>query len=376
MNEKVDFMFKGIDLSSVMDLLQNRDISGWFKNNEGGDALRSFQKCFAEYCGTKHAFAVSSGSAAIYVALKACGIKRNNSVIVPAYTHIGTVAPIVLAGAKPLFTDVDIHGNLAPDLLQDSDLAQADALIAVHQLGMPCDMYSVKKRFSGFIIEDAAHALGSRYKGRNIGTLGDIACFSIGGGRTKTIACGEGGMVTVNNDDLAEKCKNIRNHGDRVTDCNYFCFNFRMSELNALVGLLQMPRLDAANEWQIRHAEYLIEHMPHYIQVPAMPAHVKTTRYIVSGRWSPTLTRSMERNKFLRIMSARGWDGGIPRMNIGGGYSKLVYDIKFYRRYFKKRLPISEKLLDEAIWIDWHRYPRTDLEIDTLLNHMKEVCPA
>lgn len=368
MQEKNASVFKDIDLSPIMELFQNEDISGWFKNKEGGNCLRFFQSCFAEYCGTKYAFAVSSGSAAIYVALKACDIGRGDSVIVPAYTHVGSVAPIVLAGAKPLFVDVDIHGNLDPNILEHN----AKALIAVHMLGMPCDMQKIKQSFNGWIIEDASHALGSEYNGKRVGSLGDVGCFSVGGGRTKTISCGEGGMVTVNDESLAEKCKNIRNHGDRVTDVPYPCFNFRMPELNALVGLLQMPQLQTWNEWQMRNANYLMERLPAFLTVPETPPYAKTVRYII-GCIFDVKSAGISRNDFLRRLTEQKWEGGLPRKNIGGAWSKLVSDIKYYHRYSKERLPMSEKLRDESVWIDYHRYPRTKEEIDDLLKHIDMV---
>lgn len=365
MSEKVKYMFDGIDLSPVVDLLQNHDISGWYKNNEGGEILRFFQSGFAEYCETKHAFAVSSGSAAIYVALKACGIGRYKHVLVPSYTHIGTVAPVVLAGASPVFVDCDEYGNIDADSL---DSAYADALIAVHMLGMPCDIDAIRKKFDGAIIEDASHALGSEYKGKRCGSLGDVGCFSIGGGRTKTIGCGEGGMITVNDDSIAEKCKNIRNHGDRVADVDYHCFNFRMSELNALVGLLQMPRLQMLNDWQMKNAEHIIKELPDEFVVPKEPEYAKSVRYIIACLCEPEV-----KDAFVKKMVANHWDGGVPRMNIGGGWSKLVSDIKFYSKFHKHSLAISRKMRDESVWIDWHRYPRTDEEIDLMLDHVKQV---
>ncbi|GAI75684.1 unnamed protein product [marine sediment metagenome] len=107
-------IFSDEDLAEIVVLLRNKDFSGWFKSSEGGPYLQEFQDRFAAFCGAKHAFAVSSGSAAIYTALRACGIGRGNFVAVPAYTHIGSVAPIYLAEAHPVFVDVDKYGNMDP----------------------------------------------------------------------------------------------------------------------------------------------------------------------------------------------------------------------------------------------------------------------
>jgi len=361
-------IFGDADLSLITELLK-KDFSGWFRSHDGGPYLREFEKKFANFCGAKRAFAVSSGSASIFIALKACGVGRGDFVAVPCYTHIGSVAPILLAGAKPLFIDVDEYGNIDPDRLR-KDLSlkryggKVKSVIVVHQLGMPCNMDEMPTDVS--IIEDASHALGAEYKGKRTGTLGDVGCFSIGGGRTKTIGTGEGGMIVVNNDGLAEKCKNIRNHGDRITDCPYLCFNFRMSDLNAVVGLVQMDKLQFLIDWQVKNAEYLIANLPDYLKVPTPPPYVKTVHYIIGCRFSQTKA-GMSRDDFLRRVIEKGYEGGEPRRNIGKGYAKLISDVRFYNRY-RRKCPMSEKLRDESVWIDWHRYPRIKEEIDELLN--------
>jgi len=365
-------IFSDSDLLTVTELLK-KDFSGWFKSNDGGPYLQEFEKKFAGFLGSEHAFAVSSGSAAIYTALRACNVGADDYVAVPSYTHVGSVAPILLAGAKPMFIDVDQYGNLNPeDLRKVVSVLKIKAVIVVHQLGLPCEMDQIKKFSDGaFIIEDASHALGAQYKGIKAGVIGDIGCFSIGGGRTKTIGTGEGGMMVVDDDKLAEKCKNMRNHGDRITDVDYFCFNFRMSELNALIGLLQMNKLEFLIDWQVKNAEYLIANLPKYLEVPTPPSYAKTVHYIVGCHFSPTKA-GMSRDDFLKKVAEKGYEGGLPRKNVGKGYAKLISDVRFYTRY-RRHLPMSEKLRDEAVWIDWHRFPQTKDEIDKLLNAFREI---
>jgi len=352
------------------------DISGWFKNNEGGPYLRAFEKAFAEYLGAKHALAVSSGSAALYVALKACGIDSEHHVAVPTYTHIGSIAPIVLAGARPLFIDSDEYGNLNPQSLIKED--NYGAIIVVHQLGIPCKMEEIIEctKFGTvkgkFIIEDASHALGSSYRGRKCGLIGDIGCFSIGGGRTKTIGTGEGGMIVTNDDTLAEKCKNIRNHGDRNFDVDYFCFNFRMSDLNAAVGLMQMDKLDYLINWQRERAEYIVHNLPDYLEVPSLPNNIVSCRYLIGCRFNQEKAQ-MTREHFLSHL--KPFQVG-PRRYVGGGYSKLISDIRFYSRFAEgKQFPMSKKLIEESVWIDYHRHPRLQWEIDEFLKALKEITP-
>lgn len=348
------------------------DISGWFKNNEGGPYLQKFQHKYAKFCGAKYAFGVASGSASIYIALKACGIGEGDYVAVPAYTHIGSVAPVILAGAIPIFIDVDQYGNMDADNLCyvknkiNKHDKKINAIIAVHQLGLPCRMDEIREVADGaFIIEDASHSLGAEYKGKNVGTLGDVGCFSIGGGRTKIIGVGEGGMITTNNDSLAEKCKNIRNHGDRNTDVDYFCFNFRMSDLNAAIGYMLIDHVQFLIDWQIQNAEYIIDNLPDCLQVLPIPNDVKTVRYIIG-----CYHRGQSRDKLLSQLNK--FQIG-PRQFVGGGYTKLINDVRFYNKREYSDLTMSKRLRDESIWIDYHRYPRTKPEIDELLNVLQKI---
>lgn len=369
-------MYEPEDIAKITELLTKGDISGWFKSNDGGPYLQEFQRRFADFCDSKYAFAVSSGSASIYIALRALGVTTGDFVVVPSYTHVGSVAPIVLAGGQPIFVDVDSYGNLdAQDLVRVMDEAhpftrrQTKAIIVIHQLGMPCNMDIIKSVCGEIpIIEDASHALGSEYFGRKAGTLGKIGCFSIGGGRTKTIGTGEGGMITTDDDELADKIKNIRNHGDRNFDKDYFCFNFRMSELNALIGLIQMDKLRMLINWQVENAEYMISHLPKFLNVLPAPHGVLSTRYIIGC----TAQNNKARECILKQIRDGGFEGGVPRKNIGSGYSKLVSDSKFYSKW-NRRCPFAEDLRDRSIWIDWHRYPRTHREIIGLLDFLNEV---
>lgn len=369
-----------VDWDWVVKQLKGKDISGWFGNATGGTFLQDFQTKFAEYCGVKHGVAVSSGSASIYVALRACGVDKGDYVAVPAYTHIGSVAPIVLAGAKPLFIDSDKYGNLSPSDLEKAtqDKQNVKAAVCVHLLGVPCEMQRIKNVLENhtnkvYIIEDASHALGSEYKGKRCGSLGDIGCFSIGGGRTKTIGTGEGGIIVTDNDDLAEKCRNIRNHGDRYTDVDYFCFNFRMSELNAVVGLSQMRKLETLVEWQIKKAEYLLAKLQSFLSVPEPPAHVKTTRYLLGCEYKgKRLSRDEFFSRLAEALNKKGIENGVPRKNVSKGQTKLISQVKYYQK-FKRVCPSAQSLMEKSIWIDWHRYPRTEEEIDQLIETMEEV---
>lgn len=369
-----------IDWEWVVEQLKGKDISGWFGNASGGLYLQEFQREFAEYCQVKHAFAVSGGSASIFVALKACGVGPGDYVAVPAYTHVGSVAPIALAGAKPIFIDSDEFGNLSPEDLEIAINGNRNvkAVVPVHLLGVPCEMDEIREiimRHGGetFIVEDASHALGSEYKGKRCGRLGNIGCFSIGGGRTKTIGTGEGGMVVTDDDELAERCRNIRNHGDRYTDVDYFCFNFRMSELNAVIGLSQMPKLEMMVKWQIEKAEYLLRKLPSFLTVPDPHSYVKSTRYLLGCKYSgKRYSRDEFFNSVTEALARKHIENGVPRKNIGKGQTKLISQVRYYSQWARPT-PTADALVKDSIWIDWHRYPRTEEEIDQLLETIEGV---
>jgi perosamine synthetase len=353
------------DFEKVYELLQSGKLSGWWGAPNGGPYLRRFEEEFAAYVGARYAVAVSSGSAAIYVAIRALG--HRSHIAVTPYTHIGSVAPIVLAGGVPVFVDVDEYGNMDP-----IDLAKVacSAVIVPHQLGQPSRMDAIRKYcgFFGPLIEDCSQALGAKYRGRMVGSEG-IGCFSIGGDMTKTITTGEGGMVTTDDFDIAERCRRLRNHGDKYADSDYLCFNFRMSELQALVGLLQMGGIQPQVDWQVRNADYLIRNLPDYLQVPEPPENAQPCRYIIGCRFSEEKFGA-SRELFFAKMAGSKLPLGEPRRNIGPGYMNLVYEYPFYKKWARP-CPQAERLKREAVWIDYHRWPRAREEMAQLLEALR-----
>lgn len=368
-------VFSEEDLAKIIDLLKNKDFSGWFGNNTGGPYMREFERKWADFCGVKYAIATSSGSSAIYNALRACGVGRGDVVAVPTYTHIGSVAPIIMAQAKPYFVDVEPKfGLFDPEELKKAP--KLKAIIPVHYLGMPCEMNRIKELAKdAYIIEDASQGLGSEYYGKKVGVLGDIAGGSIGGGRTKIVCAGEGGMITTNNEELAERARNMRNHGDRYADKNYFGFSFRMSELNALVVLLQFNRINKLLNWEINNAEYLIKRLPFFLESPSIPNYIKPNRYFIGCHFSQPKV-GMPRDTFLNIIRndpELKHGKGIPRRCISGGSSKLISDVRYYQKWRIRDYPVSKMFVNKAVWIDWHRFPRTKKEIDELLACFEKV---
>lgn len=221
--------------------------SGWVSSK--GRFIPEFEQGFADYCGVKHGVATSNGTVALHLALVALGIGPGDEVIVPTLTFIATANAVTYTGAKPVF--VDSHPDywcMDPSLLEAAITPKTKAIIPVHLYGHPCDMdpiTEVARRHSLYIVEDAAEAHGAEYKGRRVGSFGDISCFSFYG--NKIITTGEGGMCLTDSDELADRMCVSRDHGmnpDRRYWHDVVGFNYRMTNLQAALGVAQLHRLD------------------------------------------------------------------------------------------------------------------------------------
>jgi dTDP-4-amino-4,6-dideoxygalactose transaminase len=238
--------------------------SGWWSM---GPRVGEFEQAFAASCGARHAFAVSSGTAALHLALLACECGPGDEVILPSLNFVAAANVVVHAGARPVFCDIrgtdDL--NLDPDDVESAITDRTKALLVLHYGGHPCDMEAIGKiagQHGLTVIEDAAHAPGATWNGKACGTLGDVGCFSFFS--NKNLPVGEGGIVVTDDSDLAERIRLFRSHGmttltwDRhrghahAYDVVVNGFNYRFDEVRAAIGLLQLDRLPAANQARAR----------------------------------------------------------------------------------------------------------------------------
>lgn len=240
---------------SKPNIVNQKKIIHFFKNllNTGyfvqGKYVSLFEKKIAEYLEIKHAIAVSSGTAALHLSLIAAGVNKDDEVIVPAYTFPATANVVELIGAKPILVDVDIDSyNIQVDLIKKFISKKTKAIIPVHLFGNPANMQEIiqiAKEYNLFVIEDAAGALGSIYRGKKCGTIGHCGCFSFH--PRKIISTGEGGMIVTNKDDFAEKILMLRNHGLYKLNSKFDIFlpgfNYRMNEFEAILGIVQMEKI-------------------------------------------------------------------------------------------------------------------------------------
>lgn len=214
-----------------------------------GHFVKDFEKVFGNYIGVRYATGVCNGTVAIQVAIKALGLTECDEVICPTFTYIASANPITEVGAKVIFVD-----SLADSWQMNSEdierkiTPKTKAIMVVHLYGHPCDMDKIMRiaqKYNLYVIEDCAEAIGSEYDGKKVGSFGDIACFSFFG--NKTITCGEGGMVLTNSEYLHERICKIKGQGlakYREYWHDTLGFNYRMTNIQAAIGLAQFEQID------------------------------------------------------------------------------------------------------------------------------------
>ncbi|QIB91982.1 DegT/DnrJ/EryC1/StrS family aminotransferase [Methanosarcina mazei] len=239
-----------IELKNELDEAYKRVMeSGWYIL---GKECETFEKEFANYCGTRYCIGVGNGLDALHIILRAYDIGEGDEVIVPANTYIATWLAVSYAGAKPIPIEPDEKTyNINPTLIEQAITERTKAIIAVHLYGQPADMDLINyiaKKHNLQVIEDAAQAHGAKYKGRRTGSLGDAAGFSFYPGKNLG-AIGDGGAITTNDPVLAEKVQILRNYGSKIKYYNEVKgFNSRLDELQAALLRVKLSKLDEWNE--------------------------------------------------------------------------------------------------------------------------------
>jgi len=230
--------------------------SGWVTQ---GPRVAEFESAVADYVGATEAVAVSSGTAGLFLSLKVLGVGPGDEVIVPSLSFIATANAIIHVGADPVFVDIDPRTfNIDPTRIESAVTSRTRAIIPVDQLGMPAMMDEVRQiasRRGVPIVEDAACALGSRYRGRHVGQFADLTCFSFH--PRKIVVAGEGGMITTNDRELASRLRRLRHQGMMISDLERHRadrvlietypevgYNFRLSDVQAAIGIAQMAKLE------------------------------------------------------------------------------------------------------------------------------------
>ncbi|MBI3840486.1 MAG: DegT/DnrJ/EryC1/StrS family aminotransferase [Thaumarchaeota archaeon] len=228
---------------------------------EGGRYVREFERKLKSLLGAKHAIAVNSGTAALHSVLLAIGLKAGDEVVIPSFTFVATANVVLACGAKPVFVDTGRDYNMDPARFREAITSKTKGVIPVHLYGYPADMDEIREIASSRsvrVVEDAAESLGATYKGVQTGRLSDAGCFSMYA--TKVVTSGEGGAISTDDDELAERLRLVRNHGMvHGYDSRHLGFNYRLPELGAAIASAQMDRLAGFLKKRSRNVRLLQE---------------------------------------------------------------------------------------------------------------------
>ncbi len=225
-----------------------------------GPKVEEFEQKFAEWVGAEYGIAVNSGTAALHTALLACDIGPGDEVITTPFTFIASGNSIVYTGAKPVFADIDLKTyTLSPDAIEDAITENTKAIMPVQLYGQSAEMdriNEIAEKYGLIVIEDAAQAHGATFKGQKVGSMGDMSCFSFY--PTKNMTTSEGGIITTDDEELADSARMFRAHGATVRyHHNAIGYNFRMTDISAAIGLAQLKNIDEFNDKRIANADYL-----------------------------------------------------------------------------------------------------------------------
>lgn len=346
--------FSEEEAESVKQVLLSNKVNYWT-----GTECRKFEKEFADYTDTKYAVALSNGTVALDVTFKALAIGKGDEVIVTSRTFIASVSSIITAGAIPVFADVDIDSqNITVDTINKVLTSQTRAIVCVHLAGWPCDMDSIiqfAKEHDLYVIEDCAQAHGAKYKGKSVGSFGHVGAWSFCQDKIMTTG-GEGGMVTTNDTDLWKKMWSYKDHGkswDAVYETEHplgfrwlhesFGTNWRMTEMQAAIGRIQLKKMSEWNSIRNRNAELFITELSkiNALRIPLPPDDIIHAWYKFYVFLRIDLLRAeWDRTSIIQEISKQGvpcFEGTCSEV-----YLEKAFDNTKYRP--KKQLPVAKQL--------------------------------
>jgi dTDP-4-amino-4,6-dideoxygalactose transaminase len=333
-----------------------------------GPKVAEFEEAYAEFLDVKHAVAVNSGTAALHAALLAAGIGPGDEVITSSFSFIASGNSILYTGATPVFADIrDTNFNIDPAAIEAAISPKTKAVMPVHLFGQPCELDAIATicRTRGFaLIEDACQSHGATFRGKCAGTFG-TGCFSFY--PTKNMTTGEGGMITTDDDGLAEKARLIRSHGMKVRYHHDFLgYNYRLTDLGAAIGLAQLGKLTIFNDRRYQNAMYLNEALSGIkgLVTPSIGQHRTHVWHQYTVRITPEF--GMSRDEVAAALDKRGIGSGIY-------YPVPIHKQKVYlERDYKTSLPVTERMAAQVLSLPVH--PRvTEDDLIRIAGAIKEI---
>lgn len=341
--------------------------------SSAGSFIRDFEARFAAACGTNYGIACANGTVAMHLALATLGLKPGDEVIIPTFTMIATANAVTYCGATPVLVDMEpTYWQMDIDQVADKITPRTKAIVPVHIYGHPTDMdplLELAQQHGLLVVEDAAEAHGGEYKGKRCGGLGDAAGFSFYG--NKIITTGEGGMVTTNNREIARLAWNLRDHAfssERHFWHKYVGFNYRMTNLQAAVGLAQVEQLDRFVEQRRRNAaEYTSRlHGIPGITPPAQATWAKNV-YWMYGILVDEAAYGLNRDQLRRVLA----DHGIETRTF---FIPMHCQPIYWEQFKGQRYPVAERLCRDGVYLP-SASSLTVAEIEYITAVIREVCP-
>ena len=302
------------DESVIQSILKTTKSGIWCRIQSSSGTVPTFEKEFAKLLGTKYCVATGSGTQSLHTCVEALGIGPGDEVITSPYTDPGTIASILSARALPVLADLDLQSyQLDPEDVERRITENTKALMPVHMMGQPCDMgriMAIAKKHNLKVIEDACQAHLAEYRGKRLGTIGDVGCFSFQ--TSKTIACGEGGGIIGSNDELMDKCYTVHNHGtSRQGVTERIGPKYRMNEFEAAVLLGQWPGIMERFARRNENAAYLTSRMKDISVLTPQKLYEGTSSgsfYIYAMSYHKEHVDGVARATFLKALRAEGVD--------------------------------------------------------------------
>ena len=326
-----------------------------------GPRVRQFEEAFATACGVKHAIATSSGTTALLATLLAHHLRPGDEVITTPFTFIASANSILFSGARPVFVDIDEKSyNIDPRLIEEKLTPRTRAIMPVHLYGNPCDMEAIMEiadRHGLAVIEDACQAHAAAIRGKRVGSFG-AGCFSFYPSKNMTTA--EGGMVTTDDDEIAEQVRLIRNHGQsELYHHRSPGYNFRMTELQAALGLVQLEKLPAWTQKRIDNASYLSQQLSNVVTPQVKEGYVHVFHQY-------TIRVGSDRDEALDRLARAGIGARVY-------YPLPVHQQPMYRQLgFQDSLPVAERMSQEVLSLPVHPSLTQD-ELDTIVSEVSRL---
>jgi perosamine synthetase len=308
-----------------------------------GPRVQEFEEEFAAFCGVQQAVATSSGTTALVAALLAHGVGPRDEVITSPFTFVASANAILFTGARPVFVDIDEESyNVDPGLLEEKITSRTRAIMPVHLYGYPCEMdriMDLASKHNLVVVEDACQAHGASIRGKRVGSYG-TGCFSFYPSKNMTTA--EGGMITTNDEEIAERARLLRNHGQSQVYRHVASgYNFRMTELQAAIGLVQLKKLPQWTRKRIENASYLSERLSNVITPKVREGYTHVFHQYT-----------------VRVREDR--DVALEKLNQAGIGARVYYPLPvhqqpLYRQLgFTDSLPVAERMSREVLSLPVH----------------------